>query len=479
MNRKQLLAALAADGYKGATDLDSIKKYIEANGLTLRYKGADVDVDKAFGTKAMLEVSDPGDEYDSATKAKAAADELATKQASIDAREKALEAEKKTIMAEVAAKRAGGGGLAHIQTVNINRGATVAAKSMYDKKAKAGLTLFADADTSEVFGAYMRQAIFKANKLDTDYRHRDADIEILQKAGLTTTNTAVGVLIPDEFRPQLIYLTEQYGVAKKVANISSMSRDVQQFPRKTAIMSMTHVGQNTTTTAADPALDMVQLVAQKVMGTSVVSNEALEDAAVSVGDLYAQSWAEAYGITVDQDYWLGDGTSTYGGFNGVKTALPAGAYVNASGNAWSAVVAADLDKCPGLVQNVDVKRCAFVSSRQFYYQRVASLDTATSQFKALAGGPIGGSDASYKGWPWFFSQVFPTASASTSKFLAFGDFMAGSMIGERRDFSIASSEHAAFTSDAMTYRATARFAVNIHGDGRGSTYGPIVMLVTT
>jgi HK97 family phage major capsid protein len=107
-------------------------------------------------------------------------------------------------------------------------------------------------------------------------------------------------------------------------------------------------------------------------------------------------------------------------------------------------------------------------------QVMQRLDKASSQFKDISSGNLGG--GTFMGYDVQFVQVMPTvAAASATHFPCyFGDFVGGSMIGDRQDLTIATSEHALFSTNSVAVRGVARFNVNIHGDGRGSTYGPIV-----
>jgi HK97 family phage major capsid protein len=348
-------------------------------------------------------------------------------------------------------------------------------KKMYDAKIKANKARFIDADQAETFAATTRLA-FMGNK---NYAQKAGDLDIAKKAQVEYDNTLGGFLVPEEFVSQLVYMTEPYGVARKLANVVRMARDLTRQPRKTSIASMSWVGEGSSTSVVNNGYDAVELAARKLQILMQASNELLEDSAINVADDLAQSIREAYDIAIDNSYFLGDGTSTYGGYTGLANALPASAYIDASGSAWSAITSADFTKALGSLQNVNSSRIVMVCSRQFYFQVLLRLEKATSQFKDLTGGATGGADASFLGYPVFFSQVLPTASASGAKSVYIGDFVGGSMIGERRDLTVTSSEHAAFSSDSWQWRATARAAVNIHGDGRGSTYGPIVCLKTT
>jgi HK97 family phage major capsid protein len=345
-------------------------------------------------------------------------------------------------------------------------------KKMYDKKPKKA---FVDADQAEAFAASTRLAMMGGK----NYGQKANDLEIAKKAQVEYSNTLGGFLVPEEFVAQLVYLTEPVGVARKISNVVRMSRDLQRIPRKTGIATMSWVGEGQAGTVADNGYDQVELAARKLQLLMQASNELLEDSAVNIADDLANSMREAYDKAIDESYFNGDGTSTYGGYLGLKNALPSSAYVAASGTAWSNITASDFTGALGVLQNVNSARIAMVCSRQFFFQVMLRLEKATSQFKELAGPALAGADASFLGYPVYFSQVMPTASAATTSSVYLGDFVGGSMVGERRDLTIASSEHAAFSSDSWQWRATARASVNIHGDGKASTYGPIVAIKTT
>jgi HK97 family phage major capsid protein len=352
-------------------------------------------------------------------------------------------------------------------------------KSAYKAKIRDGKAAFEDVDTAEAFGAWARIQIAQANRL-SDYSQKDNDLDIIGKVMTGTVNASGGALVPTEFVPSLIYLTEQYGVAKKVANVTRMTRDVQSFPRLCSIQSFAFAAQGGSISAGDPGLDNVELTAKKAGRITRVASELLEDAAVSVADVVARQMAESYAKLVDQCYIIGDGTSTYGGFSGLVGALPSGAYIaQGTSNTWSAQVVSDFTGLMGSVENVDSARLAFICSRQYYFQVMMKLDVSASQFKDLRTGNIGNADGVFLGYPVYFSQVMPTATATSQKCVYFGDFAGGSMIGERRDMRLESSDQRYWDTDEIGWKATARFAVDVHGDGKGSTYGPIVALKTS
>lgn len=367
------------------------------------------------------------------------------------------------------------------------------AKKSYDLKAKHGGTVYADADQAEVAGAWFRSVCGKAR----GYNNLDSDLEILGKANVESINTDGGVLVPDEFMANLLWLTEKYGVARKLANVVPMSRDYLIAPRKTGIVTMSPIGEGATITDTSNTFDGVALTAKKWGALVKISNELLEDSAVNVADDYSQTFAEAQAVAEDSAWILGDGSSTYNGCTGLASGFPSGAYISATGSGWSAMLLSDFFiSAIGAVEYVNTSRLAFLCSRQFFAQVMLKLSNIGGSAGYLGGGntmidaargmKIGpgagssGPDAMFQGFPVYFSQVMPTATAgSEQKACYFGDFAGASMLGDRRQLGIATSDQRYFDSDYFAIRAISRFTVNAHGAGRGETYGPVVCLTST
>lgn len=469
MNKwKQLIAKLAEGdgGYKGdENDLAAVKKYVEDNGIDLvsETDGTPLDLDamhKAAQRRTVKFNADP-------VPAKHAVRQPASRAAAIDD---------------------GQGPAIHSKVGSSGVGST---KKMYEQRAKQfgvgtskDQTAFSDADTAEFLGAAFRLGFATRGHNTASYIQRENDEEIIAKSGSQFNPTTGGVLIPDDFRPQLIYLMEKYGIARQIANVVPMTRDNVQEPRITAVNAMVPIGELPTMALGDDNTDLVSLYAKDWGRITRFPNSLLQDAAISVTDIFARTCVEAQTKAEDQTYFLGDGSATYNQDMGLANALPSGAYIAASGNSWGAITEGDINKLPGSVENADIKtRGQFLCSRQFYMQVMQPMQTTSGrgfqvEFMNMSG-LTSDYDALWKGWKVRFVQVLPTASGSAVKSLYFGDFQAASMLGDRRDLEIATSEHVYFVNNAFGVRAISRFTVNIHGDGRGSTFGPICCLKTT
>lgn len=469
-DRKEFLALLRSSyGYNGAEDLAEVKKFIE-DGYDLEDESGnplDVDVIWAKTGRKKITLNTTAVESESERE-----ERLSGKHIGTPAR----------------------------QTGNINRAARVdasmakanetpfrigdaisASKKAYDLRAKEGRTCFKEADFAEACVAYLRSANALVNK--STYERLDEDLKICEKAGSHVNMTTGGALVPDDFRAQLIYLSEDFGVARRLANVVPMSRDTATYPRQTGRFSFSFAGENSTVTDSTVPSDQVTLTAKKAIGIARLPMELMDDAAISVADFYARGFAEGIAYIEDYAYLRGDGTSTYGGIVGVTSAPWFSAVAQGTSNTWSAQVEADINNLVSRPDNVLHRNCAFVCSRQYFCQVLMPMIAANgrgsmNEFLSV-NGQGGVADAQWKGWPVYFSQVMPTSTATSQTPLLFGDFRAGTMFGDRKELTIVQSDQRYFEYDQIGLRATQRFAINCHGDGRGSTYGPIAGLKTS
>lgn len=481
MDKKYLITLAKNNGFTGKDSEapEWIKKNLDIRGDD----GKPVDVDAVFAKKTVtIAVSADGGEdvqvVDESPAEQGGEDMAKGLTADEVAEYRTLKAEavkSQRGKSDFAARIAGASGSLSINSPDGM--ARQSARKAYNAKAQHSKTNFVDADEVERFNAILRLNL--AKRLGHDYAGKRFDLEIVGKDASTIVNTLGGALVPHEYIANLIYLTEPVGVARKLANVQRMSRDVTERPRKTAIVSMSPVGEGAALTTADATYDVVTLTAKKAGVILKFSNELFEDSAISIGDDAGNTIREAYDRRIDLDYFLGDGTSTYNGHSGLATALPSGAYINGAGSTWASLTKDNLTTVIGSFENVNTARIFGVCSRQFAWQVLKRLDTAANQFRELLGEANGTYDAVWMGIPIYYSQILPTASAGTTKSIYFGDFMGASMIGDRRDLTVDSSNQVYWANDQIGIKATARYAINVHGDGRGSTFGPITCLTTT
>lgn len=363
-----------------------------------------------------------------------------------------------------------------------------AARKAYEARARKGKTHFADADTAEAFGAWFRTTIAGPHS----YGQKANDREILRKANVTTQNSLGGALVPEDFEATLIDLKEDRGVARRLGRVVTMSRDTLTFPRRTSGLTVYAPGEASSITESNPNFDNVSLIARKWATLTRISSELLNDAAVSIADQVAEEIAYAFADKEDECFFNGDGTSTFFGITGVRSALTdlSGTIANiagltvGSGNAYSELTEADfLGVIGNLPEFADNPSSRWVFSKTFWATVVVKLIRA-------AGGTTqaeGESAPSRNAWGYNVevAQVMPRIEGNSQVCALLGDFSQAAMIGDvAGSMEIATSDQRYFESDEIAVRGTQRIAMNIHDVGNASATaasrqaGPVVGLIT-
>lgn len=484
MNRKELIDGLKKAGYAGPSDLASVEAWVKDNNIVPEdADGKPIDIKAAFAATKSVKIAAPVEEKAVVVEA----EEPEVEEPAAPSAESMLRKSRAAAAASVKGAPAIG-----------NSERRMACKA-YEHKIKETATLnpqdrrkaaFDSVEQAEFAGAHLRLAF--SNLKGFTYSQRENDIAILDsvraKASTETNNTSAGVLVAPEYLPNVLWLTENYGVARRLANVQRFSRtDEWRRPRKTALLTMQYIGEGATITSSDNTYDLITLVPRKYGGLMLVSNELMDDSAVSIADQFAQSVAEGQALAEDQAYFNGDGSATYGNQTGLANGLPSGAYLAAGAN-WAANTMTSAILPPGSVENIfPGSQASWAMSRQAFYQVFGRLFNAgggnrnidLATYSLSNPGP-GGANASINGEPVYFTQVLSTSTPSTGVPWAFyGDFSGASMLGLHTDLRIVSDQSRYLDTDQMAFRAISRFSVNIHGDGRGSTVGPIAALKTT
>lgn len=356
------------------------------------------------------------------------------------------------------------------------------AKKSYQRKIEANSgNYFDDVDAAEYFGASMRLKTFRMNGIDYyDQKARDEEIVLSQKDGSTLNNTTGGNLVFTSVLPNLVWRSEQYGLARKLCTVVPMSSDALEMPRQTSLSTFAFAGDTASLTASDGGFDKVTLSAKKAYSLVKISRELLNDAAVSVADVYAKQFIEGANKIEDQAMMLGDGSATYGNMVGIQNQIPSGAQISGTGTAWASYVMADFGKLEGTVANVEAANLCYVASRQFYFQVMVRLMNAGGGNNniALEDGPAkrNGAGGQFNGYPVYFSQVMPLTYASAAYSAYFGDIKNACYFGDRSSIEVAASDQRYFDTDEIAFRCVDRFSFVCANDGRASSNGLVAAL---
>lgn len=298
------------------------------------------------------------------------------------------------------------------------------------------------------------------------------------KALNESTNDQGGALVPPEFDATLIRLLETYGVFRQFTRVRNMASDIRMQPRRTGGVTASWVTEGSAITKSQPTFDNVQLTAKKLAALVVMSSEINEDSAISIGDELAFEIAYAFALAEDQAGFFGDGTSTYGGIQGIIPKLLglSGTIANiaglrvASGNLFSEFTLDDFSQTIALLpQYADTRNCGWFCHRSFYYGTMQPLELqagGTSMTEIATGDrrprPL------FLGYPVNFSQVFPRTDANSQIPVILGDLSMATMMGDRRTRTLFTDPYSLAANDQLQIRGTERIDLIFHDTGNAS-----------
>lgn len=327
--------------------------------------------------------------------------------------------------------------------------------------------------------------------------------DIDAKGNVENNNTAGGFLVPVEFDTDLIDLREKYGVFRKYCNSTPMQSDTKVVPRRKNGVTGYFTGEGTAGTESTKNWDQVQLVAKKLMALTRYSNELGEDAMINIGDDLAGEIAYAFALKEDQCGFIGDGSSTYGGIQGVTTKLKnvdatianiLGLTVSSGtgyASSYGSITLGDFNKVVGnLPEYADGPNAKWYVHKSFWGSTMQRLATAAGGNKI--GDIVDGARVKeFLGYEVVVSQVMPKTPATNQVVAILGDLSKSTSFGDRRMTSIKVSDSAlnAFEQDQLIIRGTERFDIVVHDVGEssaatprdtniGAQAGPIVGLIT-
>ena len=314
----------------------------------------------------------------------------------------------------------------------------------------------------------------------------DAQGNVHNFAHVENVNASGGFLVAPQFENTLIDLREQFGVVRRIFRVQPMSSDTLTRPRRTSGLTAYWVTDNVAITESTKGWDNVTLTAKKAGVLSKISSELAEDAMINVADDLAGEISYAFAALEDDCGINGDGTSTYGGMMGLRARLQDcdgagtdsnGLFVALGGNLYSELLLADfMSTVAKLPRYADNARTRWLCSQQFWAAAMERLMVA-------AGGVtvdmvMSGGGKRFLGYPVEISQKMPTAEANSQVCAVLGDFTLAADFGDRRQTTIAMSEHFSFSSDVTDIRGTERFDIVVHDYGTSSVSGPYVGLQT-
>jgi HK97 family phage major capsid protein len=319
---------------------------------------------------------------------------------------------------------------------------------------------------------------------DQDAKRWCMDHGVESRAMGESTMGAGGFAVPEEMSAAIIRNVETYGVAPSAMQNVPMSSDTLLVPKRLTGVTGYWVGESSEITTSDPTGTQVQLVAKKLACGTRVANELLADSIVSVADWLVQEFSLELAKKGDEAAFNGDGTSTYGGVQGIVTKIDDGTHTAsvvdaASGNTgFETLDLADFSKALGALPRYALGGAAWYISPAGYHASIERLQMAAGG--NMVGDLANGGVPRFLGLPVVQTLVLDStlgADVSVIKVLV-GDAALAGIYGIREQVNIRSTVDEYARYDQTAWYATVRTDYNWHSLGDTSDAGPMVALKT-
>ena len=297
------------------------------------------------------------------------------------------------------------------------------------------------------------------------------------KAQSEGTTTAGGFTVPDPLSSDLIYLREQFGIARQNCRVYPMSADILNVPNASASTTVYYPGENTAITASDLTFAQVQLVAKKMAVLTQVSKELAEDSVIDFGATLARDMAFVMAKEEDRVVF---NNATDSGTSDIDGALWAVYNANATkANIASLVLfttGQTITYAPTLANLVTMvgRLPTYAANAKWYMHKEIFHNAIAPLLQALSGNAIMdiqnayGPNPTLFGYPIVFVQNMQKTLAASTPYILLGDLSTGTVFGDRRGVTIEVSDQRYFVEDALAFKGTERFGFNAFDIGNVS-----------
>lgn len=316
---------------------------------------------------------------------------------------------------------------------------------------------------------------------DADARRWCHDHGVESRAMSEGVNSLGGFSVPDELAATVIRNVETYGVVPTALQNFTMSSDTLMIPKRLSGVTGSWLGEASEFSYSDMTGTQVQLVAQKFGVATKVSNELFADG-IGIADLIAMEHSLAVAKALDEAALIGDGTSTYGGHQGVAVKITQAAYSASLVTAASGNVSFEtLDKEDFLAVLAKTPRYALPGARWYispagYHAAMQRLDLAQGGNASVAGG----FGLTFLGYPVVLCHPLNNTlgtDASKVKCL-FGDMAMAGALGIRQGYALRVSQERLVEFDQTLVTGVVRANAVFHSLGSTTEAGPVIALRT-
>jgi HK97 family phage major capsid protein len=296
-------------------------------------------------------------------------------------------------------------------------------------------------------------------------------------------NSLGGVVVPEEIADTILTIRERYGRFRpNTRTVPSLLGGRSTVPRSTGGVTATWVGEAVAPPESDPTFDSVSTTPKMLSCITKYPSELTEDAIPDLGAHIALDGGIALGFAEDQAAFTGDGSSAYGGVQGIQNKLKAisGAVgkVNATGDTYASVTASDLGAMMGALPARAFPNSCWYFSPQGYGNVLVRLGASGGGLVSSIG-PDGEIKAGFLGLPVEITAALPSSTGTLSSgtlMAVCGDFYMGALIAERRQLTIQKLVERFIDTDQVGFILSERIDIVIHDLGTSGAAGAIVGL---
>ncbi len=264
-----------------------------------------------------------------------------------------------------------------------------------------------------------------------------------------------GYLVQTEYRNTLISLIEQYGVARQQCTVFPMNTIELTMPKLTGGVQVYWIGEGQSIPTTQPTFGEFRMSIKKLAALVPMTSELLDDTSVAIANLLATLFAQAIAKEEDRVVFTGS-VAVSDPFNGILADPGTRTYtLPATKTAFTDVTADDLANITTMQTNT------LSAGAKFYMHR--TIFNILRQKKDLQGNYIWAQPTANNqpgmiwGYPYEVVESMPgiTSSGADKAFMFFGN-MKHYYIGDRKQLTMARSEHVGFTQDKIFLRILQR-----------------------
>jgi HK97 family phage major capsid protein len=351
-----------------------------------------------------------------------------------------------------------------VETLVQERTGDAVRAAVADVLSKSGAKRLPDAPNPDAIGASedgkfkSRGEYFKKVYEAGSAEHGGADSRLVHTRNLGENfGDTGGFLVPEEFRPDLMAIPLATAVIRPRAFVIPMNSSTLRIPR---IVDTSHAssvfggvtaswgseGEDLSSSTNQPAFGQTELSAKKLTGYTVVSNELMEDSALSIDAILTRLFGQALAYFEDDAFFAGTGAGQPLGL------LNSGALISIAketGQAADTILKENLDKMYSRMLPSSVDNAVWIAHNDTFPQLAAM-----SQAVGTGGGPVwvsnmvGGPPNSIYGRPLIFTDKCETVGDAGDIYFADLSYY---LIGDRQAVTTSASPHVRFVNQETVF----------------------------